>query len=1028
MAFNPIDTKNHSQEPVNHEKKYIGGVPKNASERNDYGHGLAEDQDVRILYFKDRKTYVPAEPFRNEPPEYVFDKEHEADDGIPNFSSEPDFVSESFPPPEAYLNDAPGLDSITEVNFWDSAPPQVDDIPPSFEENFDHIPLSNTSHHDSPNETLPSSTNPNTQNYSNNNVSHETSQNYNVNNRSNEQVPPQKAKYNYAKLESVPLDFLLIHMGAEPVDGKKDSYIYLNQEIDIQGQRWFNYTFSRGYEGAISLCKELIAIHDRVDPFSNSRILGGKACRYLEKVFSDYVKNYKKEPPVFEKNNNYKANTNNTTDVQIERPNLENLFSFIEFDYKKLTPEEKNTYFTILENLSFDSVAKLFKMNVDDNTLTIKNSTDKLTVTLDDRTWIAKIGRQEKFGIGSLNLSAFLMAFEQNENPFDKDVFKKYRIKASKFLAEQIKDSDIDKESFRLDTMEIDKNDPSYLYIVPYHRLDKSEQEKYFQGIENFPLDRLAYMLGATDYEDGKADQWKFHETFMTENVKIDVAENQWKSWNSDGGGTGAISLMTYYLMARDGADFSVKSLRTTYRFAAAKIIAKSMTDSDITFERKGALKSEVFTMPWILDAKLPHVKDYLCEKRQLPEWVVQKQINAGFLFAGYPAHWKEIPKLKTPEFMSNDLVWATFLTISGQAAEMRGIARSDHNAKILAKGSDKDLGGFLTKAEPKYNEYTVCSFEAAIDSLSYHAIYPGRITQSCMGTEYKLAAKAAADILRVTAVTTKHSCCFDNDYAGIKATVRYLNHLKELMRDEDLYEEMEEKQKSNPDFTVPYDLLYKDFLAAYKNGRINMFELTVNDFKESLAQNKTFYFDVVEDKIGLEAAKLFYEIASKNLGKDVVKQAYDKGQFKYMNILPTPKALESNLVEITKQTLDKLLSNHNYYLEMPDIESYLMKDGDEIFNGLSDEEKLIAMSKTKQVLTDFYHEFEKQAGSKLSSLVESGSIVYERQTLFKDWNEYLIYMKTNKPEFAQMLKDREIEFAGYSAPNAPKNKPGKIK
>ena len=85
-------------------------------------------------------------------------------------------------------------------------------------------------------------------------------------------------------------------------------------------------------------------------------------------------------------------------------------------------------------------------------------------------------------------------------------------------------------------------------------------------------------------------------------------------------------------------------------------------------------------------------------------------------------------------------------------------------------------------------------------------------------------------------------------------------------------------------------------------------------------------------------------------------------------------------------------------------------------------------MSKTKQVLTDFYHEFEKQAGDKLPELLKSGSVVYERQTLFKDWNEHLIYMKKNNPEFAQMLKNREIEFAHYSAPDAPKNKPGKIK
>lgn len=1027
MAFNPLENKNTEQEKDNNVHLHRASSIKNNSDKNDYGLGLAEDQEVKFLYFKDRKNYKPAVPFNNEPPESVFEQEFDEktnndDNDIPNFDE---------PPPDAYLNDAPSINSIDASDFWDD--PSNESVPANEPAAIDELPTFNEEHTPIQDVTAISNV-----------PVRETQTNNSLNNANSNNSNDKKPKYDYDKLESLPLDFLLLHVGAYPIKGQKNRYEYYQQdtaiEIVIDGQRWYNETLKRGFEGAISLCKELMAIHQRIDPFKNSRILGGKACKYIEGALSDYYKEYKKEPPVFTKNTNYTKKDSN-----VVRPTKDNPFSYIEIAYSALTKEEKVLYFNVLDSLKFSHVAKVLNQSKDfnkgDNKISIVidkdnenqfilsnlTTTEKLFINVDDRSWRVRFGKKEKFGVGTLSFTALALAFSDQQNFFEKDIAKKYRMDSSRFLGNNIQAEDIDLKAFELETMEVDKEDINYIYKLPYHRLNEEEKTNYFTGIENFPLEELASLLGGSDYEDGTAHKWKFRETFMTENIHIDNEENQWKSWNSDGGGKGAISLMTYYLMCKDGEDYSIKDLRKSYRFEAAKQILSYMDGGAVSFEKRNKLHAEVFTMPYILEAKNPHVKDYLCEKRQLPKWVVQKQMNAGFLFAGYPAHWKEIPKLKTPEFMSNDVVWATFLTVSGQAAEMRGIARSDHNAKILAKGSEKDLGGFLTKAEPKYNEFMVCSFEAAIDSLSYHAIYPGRITQSCMGTEYKLAAKAAAEILAVTAVKTKHSCCFDNDFAGIKATIRYFHHLKTLMRDEDAYEQMIEKQKTNPDYMVADEILYKDFIQAYKSGRINMFELTVKDLEESLKQGKTFYLDVLEDKLGMEAAKMFYQIASNTLGKDIVKKAYDSGQFKYMNILPTPKVLEKELVEITSQTLDKLLSNHNYYLEMPDIESYLVSK-DEDFNNLTDDEKSVYMSKAKQVLTNFHHEFEKQAGDKLKDLVEKGSVVYSRQTLFKDWNEHLIYMKNNNPEFADMLKAREIEFEHYSAPDAPKVKPGKIR
>ncbi len=187
--------------------------------------------------------------------------------------------------------------------------------------------------------------------------------------------------------------------------------------------------------------------------------------------------------------------------------------------------------------------------------------------------------------------------------------------------------------------------------------------------------------------------------------------------------------------------------------------------------------------MPHVIDFKINQVRQYLNEKRQLPLWIIDKQIKAGSLFAGYPSDWKEEPNLNNPEKLKNDKVWATFLAVNGNAAEMRAIERTDQFAKILAKGSDKEMGGFLIKAEKEVNEKTVVACEAAIDTMSYHAFYPGRIVTSCMGVNFNLAVKSAMEALDHD---FKFQLAFDNDLAGNEAAVRFKEQLIHEIGEED--------------------------------------------------------------------------------------------------------------------------------------------------------------------------------------------------------------------------------------------------
>ena len=290
------------------------------------------------------------------------------------------------------------------------------------------------------------------------------------------------------------------------------------------------------------------------------------------------------------------------------------------------------------------------------------------------------------------------------------------------------------------------------------------------EQLNNISLNLVMEYIGATPNEDGQRGKWK---TPSGDNVA--VTGQQWYSWKTREGGIGAISFLAFHLAEINNIDTRSDDQKKAVRRMAIRDLIKTFGDGDLSLiadSGENITFKQPFVMPHIIDFKINQVRQYLNEKRGLPLWIINKQISSGLLFAGFPSDWQMPPKfIKNPQSITDDYVWATFLSANGTAAEMRAIERTDGYAKMLAKGSDKDLGGFVLKAEKDVSEKTVAALEAAIDSMSYHAFYPGRIATSCMGVTFNLAAKAAIEALERN---YSFQLAFDNDQAGNESAIRF--------------------------------------------------------------------------------------------------------------------------------------------------------------------------------------------------------------------------------------------------------------
>lgn len=584
----------------------------------------------------------------------------------------------------------------------------------------------------------------------------------------------------------------------------------------------------------------------------------------------------------------------------------------------------------------------------------------------------------------------------------------------------------------------------------------KQEQESKYARIKlineqlnNISLTSVLEYIGATPNEDNQKGKWKIHDN----GDNVAVTGQLWHSWKESEGGHGAISFTMYYLASINNWNLKVDESRKSARRAAISYLKEAFGIEDLSKYSSNELENivfkEPFAMPHAIEEKIDVVKSYLNEKRALPLWVINKQIKGGYLFAGFPSDWKQPKELRSPELLSNDRVWATFLSSNGTAAEMRAVqlSSSDPLAKLLAKGSDKELGGFVLKAEKELNEKTLTALEAAIDSMSYHAIYPGRIATSCMGVNFNLAIKLAKQAFERDYV---FELGFDNDLAGNEAAVRFrINLIESLGKDaweeyldnigEDAIENIKIKDESelealksentdrilnekikeealiawkNTDMTEPLHIFEDNFKKNYannqieklglelyneyaRNNKIRYFDLGLRCLEESINTNKIFYFDVSDNEVGLEAVKLFQGQAHKKFGKEYVQGAIKNGHLKYINVWPDlGKAFD--LEKEASQVIEKIESGKPYYLRIKSV---------------NEEENSKSQEKIKLFLEELYS----QAGDKMELWKEKGLLIENKEAIAKDWNEYFIYCKENKPDFNTQMNTLEEKFSHYA-------------
>lgn len=626
-------------------------------------------------------------------------------------------------------------------------------------------------------------------------------------------------------------------------------------------------------------------------------------------------------------------------------------------------------------------------------------------ISIKDNKWYNTHANIRKGNINAISLTKHLIAYKENINEYENQ--KPLFIAACKKLSgvrEQLKNDAIaalNEEEKKQEQLELAQKNPSPAVVQENSQpaetpsvvstedskgIAKSNIEqtkKRFGGnvpvvnnnnstpnwkaindqLSNIPLSDVLEFVGANPNEDGQRGKWKVWDT--ADNVH--VTGNKWHSWKAQKGGIGALTFMTFFLsetMSIDDRDD--ENRKKLWKMARQKLMKEfgGSLDMYVSPETIEEDFKKPFSMPHIVDFKINNVRRYLHHKRGLPLWIIDKQIKTGTLFAGHPSDWPNEVDIKNPQ-LGDEYVWATFLGTNGTAAEMRGIERTDKLAKILATGSAKEFGGFSLKAEKDCNEKTVAVLEAAIDCMSYHSFFPGRIATSCMGVTFKLAVKIALESLERN---YNFQFAFDNDLAGNESAVRFK---------ESLIDEIGEEE-------------YKGYMD---NNKINYFDLGIKCLIQTVKQGKTFYFDVQNNEIGKKAVLMFQEQWLKVTKRETINEIIRQERVKFINVCPN-FSMSGDPQKEVENVINLLNSGKPYYLRII----------------IDDDEKPDVAAKREA----FETALQNIAKDKIPQWEKEGKIIYNKQALAKDWNEFYLVMKKD-PRFQEKIAKQEKDYAHYS-------------
>lgn len=309
----------------------------------------------------------------------------------------------------------------------------------------------------------------------------------------------------------------------------------------------------------------------------------------------------------------------------------------------------------------------------------------------------------------------------------------------------------------------------------------RREQERRHQKrkeiislVRDLPLEEVFAMLGC---ERSRTDKKKF----KTAAGHISIDGNLWHNWNTQVGGAGAIDLALHIM------GFDHKNAPADAFNRAVKVLGGDIEDLDkfrsrveenrkkITEAARQADKPKVLMLPDRDDRLLGEMYDFLVKVREIPRHVVDRQVEAGVLYAGRPKGWNfpsEAPKNVVMLHAWGKKVWG---------AEMKSMDPR-HKWSGMCTGSTREEGCYVVRGTDPEGEIVL--LEAGVDAMAYAGVYPERTCISTGGCgNYKLIDKIKAETERQGRTLI---CAFDNDIHGITAAkkIGLMHHMPGFGKD----------------------------------------------------------------------------------------------------------------------------------------------------------------------------------------------------------------------------------------------------
>lgn len=269
----------------------------------------------------------------------------------------------------------------------------------------------------------------------------------------------------------------------------------------------------------------------------------------------------------------------------------------------------------------------------------------------------------------------------------------------------------------------------------------KEQRKKLIELMNSINIKSVFEELGAEANQDGDPSKWKIS------GIGNFIHKGQaWKNVNHERKGYGGVQLVQM-------------ALEIEFFQALQWMVQKFGTDisEDLKVDLSEYTEKAHFTPPENTSYNIQYVRRYLTNERGIPSYLVDKLIDKGTIYA---------EKHRRCVF------------ISQAAAELRSTGPEQDGTifKGCCVGSQTDLSGFSVMPEKNANEQTISLVEAAIDALSYNALFPGRAVFSTNGSgrfllQYKVMLEALNHEWKIKAA-------FDADWAGDLAAQKLFNAL----------------------------------------------------------------------------------------------------------------------------------------------------------------------------------------------------------------------------------------------------------